>query len=352
LTDYLFSLQTEQHEALQKRFIAAKASFPSANAAVGETLFRSLNCAACHRHSLITPRLAEAAPGLAIEGSRARRVWLEDFLKHSTAVRPFGYRPGDGSRMPDFHLSDGEAKQLAAFLSASKENAPALPHFEPQKLSAFSRSKALALLQNKLSCLGCHRLGEQGGRIGPDLTQVRDRLQPDYVYAVIQNPRSVQPHTMMPRIPLTVELARLISNFLLQQDAKGPPTSYLSLMEHPLIPFEQELEASAVGGTAKHNYLQYCAACHGKEGRGDGFNAPFLARAPTAHADPGYMAMRPDDTLYDGIHSGGYILNKSQFMPPWGGTLAPKEIKELVEHLRTLCRCRGPAWSLDNGTGQ
>jgi mono/diheme cytochrome c family protein len=352
LTDYLFSLQTEKRDALVQKFATAKVSFPEANAAKGEMIFRSLNCAACHRHSQIGPRLAEAAPGLAKESRCVTRGWLENYLKHPTAVRPFGYRPGDGSRMPDFFFTDGEAKELGNFLSTASETALALPHFEPEPLSAFSKSKALALLQEKLSCLGCHRLGEQGGRIGPDLTRVRERLQPDYVHAVIQNPRGVHPHTVMPRIPLTPEMTRLISNFLLQQDLKGPPTSYLSPLDHSLIPLAAEIEGPASSGTAKPNYLKYCAACHGHDGRGDGFNARFLARAPTVHADPGYMTTRPDDTLYDGISSGGYILNKSPFMPPWGGSLAPREIKELVEHLRTLCRCRGPAWSSDNVTGR
>src|SRR5262249_14885383 len=147
-----------------KKFAAAKAAFPEANAAKGEMIFRSLNCAGCHRHFPIGPRLAEAAPGLAQESRCVARPWLEDYLKHPTAVRPFGYRPGDGSRMPDFFVTDGEATELVNFLNTAPETASAWPHFEPQHLSAFSKSKALVLLQDKLSCLGCHRLGEQGGR--------------------------------------------------------------------------------------------------------------------------------------------------------------------------------------------
>jgi hypothetical protein len=68
---------------------------------------------------------------------------------------------------------------------------------------------------------------------------------------------------------------------------------------------------------------------------------------PTAHANASYLAMRPNDTLYDGIHSGGYILNKSHLMPPWGETFQPWEIQQLVGFLRTLCQCQGPPWSLD-----
>jgi len=53
------------------------------------------------------------------------------------------------------------------------------------------------------------------------------------------------------------------------------------------------------------------------------------------------MATRPDDTLYDGVHSGGYILNKSHFMPPWGESLSGEQIKGLVGYMRTLCHCSG-----------
>jgi mono/diheme cytochrome c family protein len=115
-----------------------------------------------------------------------------------------------------------------------------------------------------------------------------------------------------------------------------------------VIPFASGAEAATQNINARDNYLKYCAACHGNEGRGDGFNARFLPRAPTVHADSIYMSTRPDDTLYDGVAAGGAILNKSHLMPPWGGSLSPKEIEELVAYMRTLCRCQGPAWSLDN----
>ena len=40
-------------------------------------------------------------------------------------------------------------------------------------------------------------------------------------------------------------------------------------------------------------------------------NAASLPIRPTAHADAAYLATRADDTLYDGIASGGAILNRS-----------------------------------------
>jgi hypothetical protein len=39
------------------------------------------------------------------------------------------------------------------------------------------------------------------------------------------------------------------------------------------------------------------------------------------------------------------VMNRSPRMPPFGGSLTSGEIRALVRHIRTLCRCEGPAWS-------
>jgi mono/diheme cytochrome c family protein len=252
--------------------------------------------------------------------------------------------------MPDFRLSDGEATKLSAFLLLQREGAAAISKdFQPRRLSAFSKAKVKSLLDQKLSCLGCHRLGDVGGRIGPDLSQVQARRRPEYVYSMIKDPRAMSPHSMMPRVPLPAGFVQLLANFLLQQDEPVRAGVYLSPLDNPLIPFEPARADATAKASARQIYLGNCAACHGSEGGGDGFNARFLPVKPTVHADPAYLSRRPDDTLYDGIHSGGYILSRSQMMPPWGETFSPAEISGLVAYLRTLCRCDGPAWSRDNG---
>lgn len=347
ITRHLFSLNHPARDALEQKIDAARKTFPQSNAALGQQLFTALNCAACHRHQTITPRLTNAAPDLAAEGSRVNARWLENYLRHPTAIRPAGHRPGDGSRMPDFRLSESEAAELAHYFTAptSADQRPA-SSFQPRELSAFAQGKARLLFTQKLPCLGCHQLGDQGGRIGPDLTAVRERLQPAYVHHVITNPQQAAPHSIMPQHPLTGDMANLVANFLLQQPQSPQRSTYLSPVDNPLPLL---VEAPPSTNTATHlKYLTHCAACHGAEGRGDGFNARFLPVNPTAHADARHMSSRPDDTLYDGIHAGGAVLNKSHLMPAWGLSLTPKEIKNLVSYMRTLCQCEGPAWSRDN----
>ena len=94
-------------------------------------------------------------------------------------------------------------------------------------------------------------------------------------------------------------------------------------------------------------YRTWCAGCHGITGRGDGPNAKALPVPPARHADAATMSQRPDDTLYDTIDGGGAIMNRSARMPAFGGSLSPTQIRALVAHIRSLCRCAGPAWSRD-----
>ncbi len=352
VADFLFSIGMEKRTELLKPYLAARKSFPDATSILGEALFKSLNCAACHRHDAIAPRQEGAAPDLTREGIRVNQAWLEAYLARPTPIRPFGYQPGDGSRMPNFRLAPDEARDIAAFLGAQRDGAQSIPAgFRRQNLTAFSHNKAKLLITEKLACLGCHRLGDQGGRVGPDLTSAGARLQPDYLYGIIKNPQAVAPHSVMPKSPMSDETAQWIANFLLAQTGPDPGSNYLSAANHPLVPLDAwQPKASSEVNSAGRTYLSHCASCHGTTGRGDGFNARYLPVKPTNHADPAYLSTRPDDTLFDGIHAGGSILNRSHMMPPWGETFTPREIRGLVGFIRTLCACQPPGWSRDDSS--
>jgi mono/diheme cytochrome c family protein len=243
------------------------------------------------------------------------------------------------------------------------------PVVSQRTLSAFEMLKAERLLQDKLPCLGCHEIDGEGGRIGPSLSSLKDSLPPDYVFSMIGDPQRTVPGTVMPQVPMTRKYAwsrsrfdyvmgpdgqvrlmpeeesvteamlELIGSYLLQREPSRKPAPARIPRPAPR-PLEEPVDSATL-------YRHYCADCHGSEGKADGPNARFLPVQPVSHADAEYMSNRPDDSLFDAIYSGGYIMNLSQRMPPYGRTLTREEIWSLVRHLRVLCDCQGPAWSRD-----
>ena len=188
---------------------------------------------------------------------------------------------------------------------------------------------------------GQYALDGDGGRIAPDLALVGARLEPGYIRAMIGAPTRSSPGTVMPRHVMPDDRVDLLADFLSVESAASAEGSYLSLVDTPLRARVVD-ERSGAG-----LYAKYCAMCHGASGQGDGYNAAYLPVPPTNHADSAYMSTRPDDTLFDGVHAGGYILNRSHRMPSFGQRLTSEQIRALVAYMRELCRCEGPAWSRD-----
>ncbi len=87
-------------------------------------------------------------------------------------------------------------------------------------------------------------------------------------------------------------------------------------------------------GQGKHLFDQYCATCHGDEGKGDGQNAsnlnPTVPDLTTSKsmADPAYVRRV--------IAEGSAAVGRSPLSPPWGRNLSPQEIEYLVLYCQHL----------------
>lgn len=92
--------------------------------------------------------------------------------------------------------------------------------------------------------------------------------------------------------------------------------------------------------SAKDNYTVYCVQCHGLKGNGMGVNIRDMSVQPRDHTDAKSMSGRSDEELFKVIKEGGLAISKSVLMPAWQGTLLDKEITDLVEYLRQLCKCK------------
>ena len=378
----LFVTDERELRGVDDAFRAAMARHPEADRAEGGLLFEALNCGGCHLHPDIPPRLS--APDLGATGLRVREDWLEGYLARPVTIRPAGASPGRGGRMPDFRLGPAEVAAISEFLltldtpspgdpaaragpppagpppagpppagpplaasSPRPDPTPArVPPWEPLALSPFSMQKAQTLIEDRWSCLGCHQLGDDGGRVGPRLDGIAQRLRPEYVRHLIEDPAHLAPGTIMPASLEQPDRMDLVASYLLLRDAPWTPGERLADLPPP------PPANAADPGPGAALYAASCAACHGVAGAGDGFNAPFLPVAPTVHADSAAMSLRTDDTLYDGIHAGGRILGRSHRMPAFGASLDHAQKRALVDHIRTLCRCLGPAWSRDGRRGR
>ena len=375
----LFSTNEIELRGVDDAFRSAQSRHRDASREEGRLLFASLACGGCHEHPE-APEHVAVGPDLSAEGQRVREEWLRAYLAAPVAIRPAGPRPGAGGQMPDFRLDAGEVEALVRFLM--EQRAAELPAWTPGVLSPFSMGKAEVLLRDRWSCLGCHQLGDDGGRIGPRLDGAARRLRPEYVRALIDDPSHLAPGTIMPGSLEQPDRLDLIASYLLQREAPwagsqrvaeidlraaglllAAETDLLAAGSLPATEFDLRAGSrpaaetggaagtprvpSASPGVGASVYRARCAPCHGEDGDGDGFNAPYLPVAPTAHRDSAAISLRPDDVLYDGIYAGGRILGKSHRMPAFGASLSDAEIRAVVAYIRELCGCRGPAWSRD-----
>lgn len=88
----------------------------------------------------------------------------------------------------------------------------------------------------------------------------------------------------------------------------------------------------------KELYSRYCVICHGASGDGKGFNAYNLKShfgvEPFDFTDSTAVAQTTVDEIKKAITYGGPAVNKSQYMPPWGGVLDEYDLACLTDYVR------------------
>jgi cytochrome c oxidase cbb3-type subunit III len=114
--------------------------------------------------------------------------------------------------------------------------------------------------------------------------------------------------------------------------------AYLRTLHRPRDVAEQHLVQPGNIETGQRIYADYCAVCHGKEGKGDGPIVAMFGPKPFAFTDKAGMASRRDLDLYFAIFGGGEAVGQSAFMPAWGGLLKESDISDVIAYIRTLAQ--------------
>jgi len=129
------------------------------------------NCGFCHGSQ------GDAVAGVDLRMGRFRRaVSNEDLERVIRAGVP-------ASGMPPSKIDAGEIAAVIAFIRAGMNtNAPTL------LVKVGDRERGRALVHGKGDCLSCHRIRDEGGRSGPDLSEVASSRSPAFLHMSLIDP--------------------------------------------------------------------------------------------------------------------------------------------------------------------
>ena len=75
---------------------------------------------------------------------------------------------------------------------------------------------------NQYGCNSCHKLGGQGGLVGPELDRAGFRLNGTWIYKWLMYPQGIKKHTRMPNLGLNDQDARAVTAYLKTLRAPKP----------------------------------------------------------------------------------------------------------------------------------
>ncbi len=184
---YLQSACFECHETVYGLKGAEKA-------AAGKKLFMEMGCYGCHDANIISdlPKFSMPFSGMSKKIKNKKWVfrWLEDPLK----TRP-------GTLMPNFRINDEQIDNITAYIYDLDDRELELDTYPP---GSGSIRKGKALFTDK-GCIACHSPDrEKQGltRRVPMLSDAGLKLELNWMYTWIDDPRSVNPDTWMPDVEL------------------------------------------------------------------------------------------------------------------------------------------------------
>jgi len=185
-------------------------------------LVDDVKCLDCHTIQGVGK---DFAPDLSIEGSKVQEQWLRDFLEKPDVIRPIlkqmpQFKLGNKQQMIQGNLSHNDIETIVQYFNnvlISNEIPEKLPDNGLDPAEQIERGE---IIYTAKGCIGCHQIGENGGAIGPNLTNVGTRLTEGYIFKHLENPQVLIPNIIEPnykfsedeRINLTQYLMSLIKN--------------------------------------------------------------------------------------------------------------------------------------------
>jgi mono/diheme cytochrome c family protein len=167
------------------------------------------------------------------------------------------------TRMPDYNFTEKEGEALVTFLLSLKNDKLPLKYIKTLISPSDATARGREAIERH-NCLGCHRIGNEGGNIGPDLTAEGKKSRPEWLYAFLKAPYKIRPRPIMqagmPVFNLPDEDIRAI-------------VKYLSLISEEPYPYSVEAknetdEDGIWSGEKLYREVFACSGCHTVKGLG------------------------------------------------------------------------------------
>ena len=265
---------------------------------LGRKMLRQYGCVHCHtvkQPDGIVIAGTDDPPSLVHIADKTTREWIYAWLKD-----PQTY--STTATMPNFKLSDDDARDISAFLISA--STPASLKVVQASLDTAKKVQGDATLQTKAAslygesfCASCHAVQNAagnlvGGNLGPELTKVGTKVKPEWLQAWVRNPHDYDPPTGMPHYRFNDQEVGELTGFLL-----GKTDADLLANVHLDSPTPEQI---VHGKRLVNDYG--CASCHVISGlkRPENF-APELTKIGSKPVNQLLFVPGMKHTLYDYI---------------------------------------------------
>ena len=190
-----------------------------------------VKCTNCHAIRGIG---ADYAPDLSVAGSKLQEGWIRSFLANPDVIRPLLQqmpklgltqgKPAAKVTMPRFNLGKQKVEDtnrsdvdvVINFLQQELVSSD-IPKEVP-KITTVDMTEQISKgkqLYDEKGCRACHQVGMDGGALGPNLSNVGNRLNSGFIFKHLENARKFKPDIVEPDYGFSERERIYLTNFLM-----------------------------------------------------------------------------------------------------------------------------------------
>lgn len=288
----------------------------------GSSLVKQKNCVTCHT---IGESGGTVGPILNQISNRRTEEWLRQWFKDPNSLKP-------GTKMPNFGFTDAELDDLLSHMTKMKQevNSDAILAANNDPIDA---GRALF---RAYDCLACHRIGNEGRFVGPNLTWVGVRKPQKWEAVWLKDPPAYKPGTFMPNFHLSDKEIDALTAFLhAQQGQENDKARKWESMTSFILDARPRERGRLVAERVA------CWSCHG-EGLTGGVKNPN-AKPDEMVPDISSAYLDLDEDELKGIILNGRHTEKLDPVgpepfscPAWKSALTDSELEDLLSYLESI----------------